>query len=163
MEQFTSLNLNSCKTKIVMSDKDQTERNSISTYFSQAKKIICLFHTMQIFKRTITKSHFSLSDEVILENFDLIKNLVQASSVAEFEEIHTKFEAKAAEQILEYYRKNWHPCKEEWAICYTKQNTCFGTRTNNRLENLNKRLKTIIERYSTLPDFIENFFFIRVE
>lgn len=26
------------------------------------------------------------------------------------------------------------------------------------MENLNKRLKTIIERYSTLPDFIENFF-----
>lgn len=62
--------------------------------------------------------------------------------------------------ILDYYNNNWHKYKEEWAVCYTKQNLCFGTRTNNRLENMNKQLKSVIEKYSVFKKFIKNFFIL---
>lgn len=77
VEQFTLLNKNFQFTKIVMSDKCQTERNSISTYFPTAKRIICLFHTMQIFKRTISRANFqSISMDDLTKAYDMIRILV---------------------------------------------------------------------------------------
>ena len=51
---FKSFNSSWEKTKVVLSDKDFTERNVFQIEFLAASLIICLFHTMRSFKREIS-------------------------------------------------------------------------------------------------------------
>ena len=57
---FKSFNSSWEKTKVVLSDKDFTERNVFEKEFPMASLIICLFHTMRSFRREISCEKLSL-------------------------------------------------------------------------------------------------------
>lgn len=58
--------------------------------------------------------------------------------------------------VIQYFDQNWHNIKEQWVKCFIVKYHCFGQRTNNRLESLNQKLKTVITKYSALPAFISS-------
>lgn len=62
------------------------------------------------------------------------------------------------EVVMTYYLKHWADIKEQWVKYLTFQNLCLSNATNNRLESINGKLKSVINRYSSLEDFIKHFF-----
>ena len=54
------------------------------------------------------------------------------------------------QRVVEYFESNWHSIHHEW-FDGIKNATCnFMDRTNNRVESINQKLKSIISRYSEL-------------
>ena len=53
-----------------------------------------------------------------------------------------------------------HPIKEEWVMPFKYSVPNFQNATNNRLESLNEKLKSVINLYSSMEDFVKHFFII---
>lgn len=71
-----------------------------------------------------------------------------------FDELEQKFEATVPECILNYYNKNWRPIKYEWFTGPQFIMSALNNTTNNRLECLNSKLKSVIKNNSLLEEFI---------
>ena len=60
-------------------------------------------------------------------------------------------------EFKDYYDKNWHAIKEDWVTAFMNKHN-FNIVTNNRLESINGKIKQVVQKNSTLVDFIVNFF-----
>ena len=80
------------------------------------------------------------------------------TSEEKYQEIYSRFCDSAPPTVCEYFNNNWHPIRQHWemGMIYTTGN--FLNRTNNRLESLNAKLKSVISCYSSLEEFVDNFF-----
>ena len=89
---------------------------------------------------------------------EMVQKLAYASSAAKYNELYEEFQRDAPKEIIAYFNKNWHPIKDEWVLGMKSDCGSFLTFTNNQLENLNGKLKQVIDRHCTLEDFIDKFF-----
>lgn len=48
--------------------------------------------------------------------------------------------------VKTYYDSNWGCITEQWVQYLTLQNLCLLNKTNNRLESINSKLKSVINR-----------------
>ena len=70
---------------------------------------------------------------------------------------YTQFCASAPATVLQYF---WHPIKAQWTMGMKYVTGNFLNSTNNRLECINGKLKSVISRYSSLEEFVDKFFLI---
>ena len=54
----------------------------------------------------------------------------------------------------------WHPLRNQWALGMKYSSGNFLNGTNNRVESLSAKLKSVVSRYSSLEEFVEKFFLI---
>ena len=62
--------------------------------------------------------------------------------------------------VLKYFDDQWHPIRKLWTMGMQYSTGNFLNNTNNRLESLNAKLKSVISRYSSLETFVDKFFLI---
>lgn len=55
--------------------------------------------------------------------------------------------------MIDYFDQNWGQIVDQWVLFHTSKYKMFGTRTNNRIESLNQKLKAVITKYSSLHTF----------
>ena len=79
---------------------------------------------------------------------------------ADYNATYAQFCSTAPQPVKDYFNKNWHPIKEEWVMAFKFSVPNFQNATNNRLECLNGKLKSVINLYSSMEDFIKQFFII---
>lgn len=128
-----------------MGDKDLTQRDVLARMFPSANLLICLFHTFRTFRQETSTEKMGITlwaTELVLERF------AYCPSEEKYQEIYSRFCDSAPTVVLEYFNTNWHPIGQQWTVGMKNS-------TNNRLESLNAKLKSIISRYSSLEDFIE--------
>ena len=58
--------------------------------------------------------------------------------------------------VSDYFESNWHPIRHQWALCFINSFT-FSIRTNNRLECINQKIKSVCSAFSHLQQFFEEF------
>lgn len=162
VQTFKNLNPLTAKTNVIMSDKDSKERQVFKKLFPNASLQICLFHTLQIFNREVSHKKMGLTTVEAQLSKSVLQKLAYAKSETEFNRIYS--EMKNNEQIpqvvIDYFEKYWEPIKSEWVLYLTLNNMCFLNKTNNKVENINHQLKSVISRYSSLEDFIKHFFIV---
>lgn len=141
----------------IMTDKDLTERSVLKKFFPHAVLVLCKFHTLRSFKREITPANMEASKIVIQECLEILDVMVKTKEIDRFEKYYSKFCKIAPPKVKEYYEKNWHPIRHEWATCFVLELT-QGDFTNNRTESMNAKIKEFVPTNSTLCDFIEEFF-----
>ncbi|VDI04173.1 zinc finger SWIM domain-containing protein 3 [Mytilus galloprovincialis] len=129
IEQFKLKNKNWENIRVILTDKDMTERNVLGKAIPQAKLQLCLFHVLRNFRR-----------EVSIEKLGITVELCEESS----------------NSVISYFNRNWHNIRQEW-VDGLKDGTNLGNRTNNRIESINDKIKSVLHHYSTLPDFAEHF------
>lgn len=81
---------------------------------------------------------------------ELVQKMAYALSEENYLELYSQFKQSAPSTVLEYFDEQWHSIRKQWT-----------NNTNNRLESLNSKLKSVISRYSTLEEFVDKFFLIR--
>ena len=54
--------------------------------------------------------------------------------------------------------ENWDPIKEQWVACYKDNVFNLGETTNNRLENMNAKIKSVCSRYASMLQFFTEMF-----
>ena len=148
---------NSSKNKIKysMSDKNATQRNSAKQYYPDATLLICLYHTLQIFKREINK--FSISKKEKEACYELLRKMAYAEDENQYEKLFEEMQKTFPKCALEYFLSNWHLIKNEFTLCSQWPNT-FYNRTNNRCESINQKLKQSLGKLNSLYKTITRFF-----
>ena len=59
---------------------------------------------------------------------------------------------------MDYFDKNWLPKKHLWATSSMVEVVHFGNTTNNRLENANRQIKTMVRKSNTIEVVLNNLF-----
>nr|XP_042913684.1 uncharacterized protein LOC122273738 [Parasteatoda tepidariorum] len=155
-----------------MTDKDITERGVFKEKFDHASLAICLFHTLRTFKREVTINlmldnictcvtcdKMKLTQEEVSNARQLLMKMAYARNEILYQDIYEKLLSSCPKRVVDYFNKNWHPIRQEWTLMCSKHESLLN-RTYNRLECMNGKLKTIIKPFSSLNNFIQNFFIL---
>ena len=51
-------------------------------------------------------------------------------------------------KVMQYYNANWHDIRDKWVDGLKNTTAHFMNRTNNRLESINQKLKSVITHHS---------------
>jgi hypothetical protein len=69
-----------------------------------------------------------------------------------------RLETMNCERVLQYFMEAWHPIREQWVEGFKQTNFCLGESTNNRLESINAKIKSVCSKYASLKLFFIEFF-----
>lgn len=146
MKAFKTANPAWEKTKIVMSDKDFNERAVVRKEFPHASLQICLFHTLRSFRREITTEKMSIRPGERDHALEIITKLAYSKSETEYNEHYQDLQLSGLKNVVSYYNANWHEIRHEWVDCFKGESFTLGERTNNRLESINGKIKSVCSR-----------------
>ena len=139
--------------KCIMSDKDMTERNVMKEQFPQANLLICLFHTLHTFQREITCKKLGISSGERALCLELLSKMAYAQSEEAYIKFYDQFKRSVPKNVINYFDGSWHSIREQWVDGL--KNSYFN-RTNNRVESINAKLKSVIKRYSGMTQFFND-------
>ena len=159
-ESFKKLNPEWSQVRVVMADKDIGERDVIKEQLPNARVLICLFHTLRSLKREISCEKMGITSGQRLHCLELLQKMAYAVSEAEYQKIYSDFERSAPRVVKSYFNENWRDIRDEWILGLKCSSGNFLNSTNNRLESINGKLKQVVNRHSSLEDFLEKFFII---
>ena len=60
--------------------------------------------------------------------------------------------------MLDYYDTNLHPIHHQWVECFKGANFTVGVSTNNCLESINAKIKSVCTKYASLTAFFYQLF-----
>ena len=84
--------------------------------------------------------------------------LVYSKSETEYNQNYQVLLGSGLRSVIEYYNSNWHPIRHQWVECFKGANFTMGEKTNNRLECINSKIKSVCSRYASLATFFDQFF-----
>ena len=144
-------------TKVIMSDKDFTERDAFKNCFPEASFNICLYHTLQSFRREITCEQLGVISAERLRCLELVSKLAYAKSQKEFDTHWYEMKATKLSSIIEYLELNWLPIKQQWVACFKDEALNLEENTNNRLKSIFSKIKSVCSKYASLLHFFHEF------
>ena len=56
-------------------------------------------------------------------------------------------------KVIEHFDANWHGIRQEWVGGLRDEGLTYQNRTNNRVESINQKLKSVISKFGRLPQF----------
>ena len=160
MSFFKKENPNWELVRVLMGDKDLTQRDVLVKAFPSASLLICLFHTFRSFRREVTTEKMGITSGQRNLCLEILQQLAYCTSEQKYQEIYSRFCDSAPSTVLEYFNSNWHPIRQQWAMGMKYSSGNFLNSTNNRLESLNAKLKSVIARYSSFEEFVDKFFLV---
>ncbi len=89
---------------------------------------------------------------------ELLTKLAYSSSEEQYDNHYKDLKSCGLNSVIQYYDINWHPIRHQWVECFKGANFTVGERTNNRLESINAKVKSVCSKYSSLSVFFEQFF-----
>ncbi|XP_043271633.1 uncharacterized protein [Venturia canescens] len=147
------------KIKCVMADKDLLERKIIKEEIPFANVLICVFHALRTFHREITCDKLGITSGQRDTAKEIIQKMVYARSEEQYQQLYQELN-KLPNSIVDYFNSNWHEIRHEWSMSNNFMQSNFLNITNNRLESLNAKVKSVVKRYTTLEDFVRSFFIL---
>lgn len=148
------------RVRVVMADKDIGERDIIKICIPSAAVLICLFHTLRSLRREITCEKMGITSGQRTFCLELVQRMAYAHSEQEYASLYTELRTSCPKEVITYFDENWHTIKDEWVLGMKSCSGNFLNFTNNRLESINGKLKQVINRHSSLEEFIDRFFVI---
>ena len=158
VQVFKSENPRWSCTKVVITDKDFTERAVFQKEFPSASLLICLFHTLRSMKREVSCEKLGLRPGERDHALEVLTRLVYSKSEAEYMRHYQVLLDSGLRSVIEYYNNNWHPIRHQWVECFKGANFTMGEKTNNRLECINSKVKSVCSKYASLATFFDQFF-----
>ena len=160
MDLFKERNPNWSSVRVIMTDKDLNEREVLARNFPDSDLQICLFHTFRTFRREISMDKFGISAGQRNLSLELLQQMAYSTSEEKYMDTYSRFKDGAPAEVVKYFADNWHPIRKQWALGMKYSSGNFLNGTNNRLESLNAKIKSVVSQYSSLEEFIEKFFLI---
>ena len=80
-----------------------------------------------------------------------------SSSSQQYEDNYKDLKVSGLKSVIDYYDTNWHPIRHEWVECFKGANFSVGEHTNNQLESINAKIKSVCTKYTGLAAFFDQF------
>lgn len=155
-DEFKKENGNHEKIEVIMSDKAFANRNAFRSAFPKAKHQLCVFHVLQIMNREITTQKRNLKPAVREVALRIVRRMVYAKTQTEYDECHRELAGLNSRELTDYFENNWDNIQDQWVGYKVNQHANFENRSNNRLESLNQKIKTVVTKYSNLSSFFND-------
>ena len=139
-------------TKVILTDKDMNERSALQHAFPDVILQLCLFHVLRSFGREVTTSAMAIRASERQLVVDIFQRMAYSHTAEDYSELRRQLHETGLDSVVTYFEANWHPLRAEWANCFLASGT-FGNRTNNRLESINQKIKSVCSAYGNLNDF----------
>ena len=133
------------------------ERTVFSEEIPNSDLQICLFHVLRTFKREITTEKMGITGGQKTTVLEIIQNLAYSRSEAEYIDHYESLKSTQLHNVLTYYDSNWHKIKKQWVEGHKHQQMSLGERTNNRIESLFQKLKSLTSSHHKLLQFLKRF------
>lgn len=147
VQAFKERNPKWTETRVIITDKDASERG----VFSQEMNVdlqLCLYHVLKVFKREMNGE---MEKEVVLK---CLHDMIHAANEKIYMQSYTSFKQFASVRAIDYFNKNWHPIRNQWVVGL--KSSVFNNNTNNRVESINQKLKSVINKNSTIVEFFQH-------
>ena len=95
----------------------------------------------------------SLQDHLL----EILTKLAYSKSEEEYDLHYGSLTATNFQSVIAYFNTNWHIIRHEWVDAYKSFSFTLGERTNNRLESINGKIKSVCSRYASLSRFFDQF------
>lgn len=89
---------------------------------------------------------------------ELLTSLAYAASEEEYDKHYKVLLETCPQSVITYYNSNWHVIRDDWVECFKSFSFTLGERTNNRLENINGKIKSVCSRHANLTKFFDHIF-----
>ena len=158
VQSFKANNPQWKETKVIMTDKDLNSRAVFRQEFPTASLYICLFHVLRSFRREITCEKLGLRSGERDHALELMTKLAYSKSESEYDDHYQSLLESGLKSVIAYHNSNWHPIRCEWVECLKSADFTLGENTNNRLESINAKVKSVCSKYVSLSKFFDQFF-----
>ncbi len=156
LQVFKTQNKNHSRVTCVMADKDLTERAVVSAEFSNAHLLICLFHTMRSLKREISCEKLGITSGERNLALEIMQKLAYSASEEMYSQHYHELLNTNLNSVVTYYNENWHGIRDQWVEGLKNNHFNMMNRTNNRLECINQKIKSVVTKNSDLNTFWED-------
>lgn len=143
-------------TRCIMADKDITERNIFTEKIPGAVIMICLFHTLRTFRREITTEKVCINAAQRITVLEIISKLVYARNEEEYCKYYRQLQDTKLKRVIQYFDDNWHGINEQWVEGLKREACHYLNSTNNRLESINQKIKSVVTKHSSLLSFFRD-------
>ena len=109
-------------------------------------------------KREVTCEKLGLCPGERDHALEMLTQLVYSKSEAEYTQHYQFLLGSGLRSVIDYYNSNWHPIRHQWVECFKGANFTMGEKTNNRLECINSKIKSVCSNYASLATFFDQFF-----
>lgn len=154
--EFKTENPNYEKVEVIISDKSFANRNTFIAEFPNSEHHLCVFHVLQIFEREITTAKRNITQNQRQQALLILKNMVYAESRQAYNRQYNSLQALNSVDVMNYFDQNWHNITEQWVAYLVNRFRHYENRTNNRLEVLNQKIKSVVTKYSNLTKFFNS-------
>ncbi|KAJ8264587.1 hypothetical protein GJAV_G00151020 [Gymnothorax javanicus] len=150
---FKSHNPKAGEIRIVMADKDLTERDIITEELPEVQLLICLFHTMRSFKREVSARKMGMTRDQRMLVLEILTKLVYSRNEEEYMEHYGALRGLNIKTVSDYFDKHWHHIRKQWVEGLKCEMSCYLTTNNNRIECINQKLKSVVTKSSSVVVF----------
>ncbi|XP_064462149.1 tigger transposable element-derived protein 6-like [Ornithodoros turicata] len=127
--------------------------------FKNAGPLPCVYKAnKRAWMTTTIFQEFLIYPDHKMSSKKVLQATVWAKSMEDYTKLLSKLEEVAPRLVLEYFNKNWRDISNEWSLGPEFHVSNFLNSANNRLESLNRDLKSVIKRFSSLEDFVDGLF-----
>lgn len=142
----------------IVTDKDEKLRKCLRKSFPKSSLMLCKFHVMQNFQRTITTNKMKITKKIRHEILKVIQAMIYCENLSEFTNHINKIYSFNIVRLTEYFKNNWECNYSEWVLGLSDAINYYGNGTNNRIESINSKIKMVVTKFSTLEQFVDKFF-----
>lgn len=154
--EFKTENPNWGKIETIMTDKSFSNRNAFAASFPHANISLCVFHVLQIFNRQITTKKCELTIDQTKEAKQILRDMVYAKSPIEYDQSYRDLRNLRSRKLMQYFNAHWHAIQDQWVGYLVDRTKNCQIRTNNRLESLNQKIKSVVTKYANLGTFFND-------
>ena len=85
-----------------------------------------------------------------------ITKLVYVRDEDEYFKYYQQLKETKLTAVIEYFDTNWHGIKEQWVEGLKRESCCYLNSTNNRLECINQKIKSVVSKHSSVLNFFQD-------
>jgi len=126
-------------------------------FFLDAALLICLYHTLRTFRREVTCDKMGITSSQREECLTILQALAYAADEEAYQRHMDQLVALGYEKVIKYVKDSWEPIRDEWVEGLKAKKLTFGERTNNRLESINAKIKSVCTKHACLQRFFVDF------
>lgn len=130
----------------VRSDKDFVEWSVIREKFPKASLLICMFHVLQTFQCEVTCELMGTRPPQRELCLEIMQQIVYSESAEDYDQKVEMLRSTGINSVFKYFNDNWALIKEEFVECFKGRNLTLGNRTNNQLESIKEKIKSVCSK-----------------
>jgi len=108
---------------------------------------------LKTFRREIPSEKVRITAAERYMVLEIMQRMAYSTTEENYMKCYEELKATKLTKVIEYFDANWHEIREEWVGGLRDENLTYQNRTNNRVESINQKLKSVISKFARLPQF----------